>query len=68
MSVHRNHRQRGHGREIVDELVGRARHRGMAEVRVLTDTSWISALALYRSCGFDEVGHDDTDTHFAMRL
>lgn len=68
MSIHGSHRRQGHGRKIVEELIGRARRRGMAEVRVLTDTPWISAVALYRSCGFDEVGQDDTDTHFVIRL
>ena len=68
MSVDRCHRRQGHGRRIVEELIRRARHRGMVEVIVLTDTPWTSAVALYRSCGFDEVGRDDTDTHFAMLL
>jgi len=40
----------------------------MAEVRVLTDTPWLSAVALYRSCGFTEAGRDDADTHFVMSL
>ena len=37
-------------------------------ISVLTDTPWTSAVAFYRACGFDEVGRDDTDTHFAMPL
>lgn len=35
---------------------------------MLTDTPWASALALYRSCGFEDVGQDDTDTHLALPL
>jgi ribosomal protein S18 acetylase RimI-like enzyme len=68
MSVDRAYRRRGFGRQVVEELVRRARRRGMFEVVVLTDTPWTSALALYRSCGFEYVGQDDTDTHFALRL
>lgn len=68
MSVDHRHRQLGHGRTIVEELIRRARRRGMVKVSVLTDTPWTSAVALYRACGFDEVGQDDTDTHFAMPL
>lgn len=46
----------------------RARRRGMVEVVVRADTPWTSALALCRSSGFDDVGQDATDTHFALRL
>ena len=68
MSVDHGHRRRGFGRLVVEELVARARRRGMIEVVVLTDTPWTSAVALYRSCSFDEIGRDDTDTSFVMRL
>jgi hypothetical protein len=40
----------------------------MLEVVVRTDTPWTSALALYRSAGFNDVGQVATDTHFALRL
>lgn len=42
--------------------------RRVREVLVMTDTPWESAVALYRACGFQEVGHDATDTHFALAL
>jgi GNAT superfamily N-acetyltransferase len=64
MSVDAAHRRKGFGRQVVEELVRRARRRGMFEVVVLTDTPWTSALALYRPLGFDYVSQDDTDTHF----
>lgn len=67
-SVDRRYRRRGLGRQVVEELIARARQRNLVEVVVLTDTPWTSAVALYRSCGFDEVGRDCTDTHLAMRL
>lgn len=68
MSVAASHRRRGLARTVVEELIRRARERGLSELHVSTDTPWISAVALYRSCGFEEVGQDDTDTHFSMDL
>jgi GNAT superfamily N-acetyltransferase len=68
MSVDAAQRRRGLGRRVVAELVARARARGMAEVHVLTDTPWESAVALYAACGFDNLGSDGTDTHFVMAL
>ena len=68
MSVDAQHRREGHGARLVDELVRRARACGMTELVVRTDTPWTSALAMYRSCGFDEVGDDGVDTHFSMSL
>ena len=68
MSVDASNRRRGLGRQMVAELIERARQRNKHELIVLTDTPWASAVALYRSCGFIEIGHDATDTHFSMSL
>lgn len=68
VSVDQAHRRQGFGRQVVVELVRRARRRGMHELVVLADTPWTSALALYRSCGFEDVSQDGTDTHFALPL
>lgn len=68
MSVASAYRRQGLARAVVEELIRRARRRDMTEVRVLTDTPWTSAIALYRECGFTERGSDGTDTHFAMPL
>lgn len=38
----------------------------MTQIRVLTDTPWISAVELYRACGFTELGSDGIDTHFVL--
>lgn len=40
----------------------------MSEVRVLTDTPWVSAVERYWACGFVELGDDGIDTHFRMEL
>ena len=68
MSVVREHRREGFGGAVVAELIARARRRAMTELRVSTDTPWLSAVALYRSCGFAEIGRDSTDTHFTLSL
>ena len=68
VSVDEGHRRQGLGRRIVGELIERARRREMGELIVRADTPWTSALELYRSCGFDELGQDDVDTHFSLRL
>ncbi|MCP4964993.1 MAG: GNAT family N-acetyltransferase [bacterium] len=68
MSVDSRHRQRGLGRQVIEELVDRAKRQGMHELVVLADTPWTSAVALYRACGFRELASDETDTHFAMHL
>lgn len=68
MSVAADRRREGLARSVVDELVARARRRDVVELQVYTDTPWHSAIKLYTSCGFAEVGRDGTDTHFAMAL
>ncbi len=40
----------------------------MQHVVVSTDTPWLSAVALYRACGFTEVGHDGVETHFRLTV
>jgi len=66
MSVSSSHRRQGLGRQVVDALVAYAKLNGFTEVLVATDTPWLSAVALYESCGFTETGCDETDTYFAM--
>jgi GNAT superfamily N-acetyltransferase len=68
VSVDQCHRRRGFGRLVVEELVRRARHRGMVEVVASTDTPWTSALALYCSCGFACASRDDRAAHFSLSL
>ena len=68
MSVASTHRRRGLARTMVEALVESARAHNLERVRVATDTPWRSAVALYRSTGFTEVGTDETDTHFERQL
>lgn len=68
MSVDSGHRRAGHGRRVVEELIVRARRQLMHEILVFTDTPWTSAVALYRACGFVEIGRDDADTYLLLEL
>lgn len=68
VSVEAGRRNEGLGRTVVEELLRRARRRGMTDVVVSTDSPWASAVALYRACGFTELDRDDVETHFVLRL
>lgn len=68
MSVAASHRRRGLATAVVRELMDRAQRKGFVAVDVRTDTPWTSAVALYWSCGFTEVGRDSTDTLFVLSL
>ena len=66
VSVDGGRRGEGLGRAVVEELMRRARRRGLRSVVVSTDTPWTSALALYRACGLTELGRDDVETHLGL--
>lgn len=68
VSVDANRRGEGLGRRVVAELVRRAGELHMHHVVASTDTPWLSAVALYRSCGFAELGRDDVETHFGLTV
>ncbi len=61
-------RRHGLAKMVVLELCERGRRRGYRAIDVLTDTPWVSAVALYRSCGFEELRSDGSDTHFVLNL
>jgi len=63
VAVDDRHRRQGLATMIVHGLLDAARTRGMATVRVLTDRPWTDAVALYLSCGFEQIGEDDVDIH-----
>jgi ribosomal protein S18 acetylase RimI-like enzyme len=68
MSVAAAYRREGRARAMVSELVRRAREHQLVEVLVRADTPWTSAVELYRACGFEITGADETDTRFRLRL
>lgn len=67
ISVSGEHRRKGLGRLVVDDLVRRATELGFGRVLVSTDTPWTDAIALYRSCGFTPVHTDTEETHLLRR-
>jgi ribosomal protein S18 acetylase RimI-like enzyme len=58
MAVATDHRRRGLGRLVVDELVATARTWGATAVVLETTSSWQAAVAFYRSCGFAVTHHE----------
>ncbi len=68
MSVDRQQRGQGIGRALVEQLLAEARRRGYRQVVCETNHDWEDAIALYRRCGFRELGVWDGDRHFAIEL
>lgn len=68
MSVRSDQRGKGIGTSLARALLAQARERGYRRVICETTTSWSDARALYRSCGFHEIGEWGGDTHFSIDL
>jgi ribosomal protein S18 acetylase RimI-like enzyme len=68
MSVRGDQRGQGLGKRLVRELLAAARERGYTAVVCETTEDWTDAIALYRSCGFTEIGRWGGDTHFTIDL
>lgn len=68
MSVRGDQRGQGLGKRLVRELLGIAQSRGYMRVVCETTDDWADAIALYRSCGFTEVGRWGGDIHFTIDL
>lgn len=56
LAVAESHRGRGLGRTLLDEVMARARREGVERLYLEVRVSNASAIALYRSAGFQEVG------------
>jgi len=68
LSVSGHHRRRGIGRALIDHLVAAARRRDFGQLLVETNDDWDDAIALYRSCGFVEIGRAGGEAHLALEL
>lgn len=68
MSVRSDQRGKGIGKRLVRALLDQARARGQQRVVCETTEDWNDARALYRSCGFAEIGQWGGDTHFSIDL
>jgi ribosomal protein S18 acetylase RimI-like enzyme len=60
LAVHPDHRRRGYGRLLMNECLKRAGEEGHQDMRLIVDVKNESAAALYRQCGFEEVGGNMT--------
>ena len=63
MEVHVDHRRKGYGRHLVNEILRLARAQATAAVDVQTRSTNLPALALYQSLGFEPV---ETSTLFRL--
>jgi GNAT superfamily N-acetyltransferase len=73
MAVTERARGRGIGRALGEALVALARERGAHQVELLSQTTLVAALQLYRSLGFQEVplgpvAYKRSDVRMALRL
>ena len=55
--VHHDHYRRGLGRSIMEELIRRARARGIHSIIALIAAEQVGSIALHRALGFVEAGH-----------
>ena len=68
MTVAREIRGRGLGRQLVNHLLDEARRRGYHRVVVETTDDWQDAIGLYRACGFQTEGFRNGDIHMYLDL
>ena len=68
MSVKREKRRQGIGREILAELCWRAYRQGYRRAILETTASWGEAVAFYRAFGFEATHQVAGDLYFAMDL
>ena len=68
MSVKKELRRQGIGRQMLDELLRRATQAGYAEVILETTETWQDVIDFYLAYGFTITHYLDGDVYFKMRL
>jgi ribosomal protein S18 acetylase RimI-like enzyme len=68
ISVSKESRRRGIGRELVVRLLHVARQRRYRRILVETNHDWYDAIALYQSHGFVEYDRDEESIHMYLDL
>lgn len=68
VSVSAQHRRRGIGRMLVNQLIGIARECGLQRIEVETNNDWEDAIGLYRRYGFVEHDRDDESVYMSLPL
>jgi GNAT superfamily N-acetyltransferase len=66
MSVARQRRRQGIGRQMLARLVEAARLAGYRRVVLETTAAWQDAVGFYQGLGFESLGEWNEDRHFAM--
>jgi len=66
VSVRRDWRGHGIGRQLVTQLVACAREQGWGRVVVETNNDWFDAIALYQRCGFVQYAEDDESVYLVL--
>ena len=68
MSVKKELRRQGIGRNILSELCQRAKQAGYSEAVLETTTTWQEVIDFYLSFGFEITHYQDGDVYFKLRL
>lgn len=68
MSVSKNHRRQGIGRQLLDALIEEAKARNARQIVLETTATWHDAIAFYTQYGFTPIGEWNGDKHFALLL
>lgn len=68
MSIKKELRRQGIGRQMLDELLRRATQAGYAEVILETTETWQDVIDFYLDYGFTITHYLDGDVYFKMRL
>ncbi len=68
MSVAKELRQQGIGRQILQALLAQAQAQGFRQVILETTTSWSEVVAFYLRCGFHITHYLDGDVYFARDI
>ena len=68
MSVAKEMRQQGIGRQILGALLEQARAQGFQRVILETTATWSEVVAFYLRCGFHITHTQDGDVYFMMEI
>ena len=68
MSVARDCRRRGYGRDLLKALIQAAREKGATQVICETTSTWMEVIQFYESYGFTRTHENGGDTYFMLLL
>lgn len=68
MSVDKNLRRKGIGKQILTALCDAAHQQGYRQITLETTETWEDAISFYQQSGFQVIGTWDGDTHFLLEV